>query len=120
LGWGLTVDIEFSEKDTEIECSIEQIHQAVAHFFNIKVSELLSYRKNKVFVYPRHVAMYLSHKLLDLTFLQIARAFERKDHTTVIYAAEKIRRACMKDEKVQNIIREIESFIKKQLAKKEG
>lgn len=114
LGWGLIVDIQDSEKNARTECSIEEVQQGVAHFFNIRVSEILSYKRNRVFAYPRHIAMYLSHKLLSLTFMEVARGFQKKDHTTVMYAVEKIKRACTKDEKVKNTIRGIELLIKKE------
>lgn len=39
---------------------------------------------------PRHIAMYMTHKLTDASLTQIARYYKRSDHTTVIHAVRKI------------------------------
>jgi chromosomal replication initiator protein len=41
--------------------------------------------------------MFLSHELTDETLEAIARAFDKKDHTTVMHACEKIRKLGGKD-----------------------
>jgi chromosomal replication initiator protein len=41
--------------------------------------------------------MFLSHELTDETLEAIARAFDKKDHTTVMHACEKIRKLVGKD-----------------------
>jgi chromosomal replication initiator protein len=50
----------------------------------------MSPRQERRIVLPRQIAMYLIHELLGDTLKGIAQLFGKKDHTTVLYALEKI------------------------------
>jgi len=54
------------------------------------VNTSLNTRKAEISL-PRQVAMYLCRKRTKLSYLQIARLFGRKDHSTVVYAEAKIK-----------------------------
>lgn len=69
---------------------VEVIQKTVATFFNIRLSDLKAKKKNKSFVLPRQVAMYLCRKLTNLSLQEIGEKFGGKDHTTVIHAIRKI------------------------------
>lgn len=91
-----TKDMEIStvksiiKKRLRFKGDITHIMKVVAEYFGVTVTDLLSNKKNQQFSYPRHVAMYLSRKLLGLPFKDIARAFGKKDHSTVIYAVKHV------------------------------
>ncbi len=70
--------------------SIEEIQTFVSEHFQIRMSDLKSSRKVKMFSYPRQIAMYLCKRLTRASFPEIAGKFGGKDHTTVIYACRKI------------------------------
>ena len=42
--------------------------------------------------HPRQIAMYLSRALTDKSFPQIANAYKKKDHTTILHAYRKIKK----------------------------
>jgi chromosomal replication initiation ATPase DnaA len=54
--------------------------------FGLTRDELLSDAKPVCFAYPRFFAMALSRSLTDASLPVIARAFNRRDHTTVLHA----------------------------------
>lgn len=112
--WGLIVDIKSPKEDfkTDYKYSLGDIQEIVAHFFNIEVSDLLSRDKRKNIAYPRHIAMYLCRKLMNLSFLRIAKGFARKDHTTIISAVNKIEEMIPKDKELHTMLEDIETFIK--------
>ncbi|MGF1573150.1 MAG: chromosomal replication initiator protein DnaA [Sumerlaeia bacterium] len=77
--------------------SIDHIQNAVCSYFAITSHQLLGNNRSKKFSYPRHVALYLSRELTDLSFPDIAQKFGGKDHTSVIYACRKIKLLMEKD-----------------------
>lgn len=70
--------------------SPERILTAVGEKFGIKIEALVGKRRTQVVALPRQVAMYLMRQLTDLSLAEIGRAFGGRDHTTVLYACEKI------------------------------
>jgi len=69
---------------------IDLIQEAVARYYSISLDELISEKRTKRVVVPRQVAMYLSRELTDSSLPVIGRAFGGRDHTTVIYAVQKV------------------------------
>lgn len=114
FGWGLIVHIKSPKDDvkTDRKYSTEDIQEVVAHFFNIGVLELVSRNKHKDIAYPRHIAMYLCRKLMNLSFSRIAKDFARKDHTTVLSAVNKIEERLPKNKKLRAMLEDIETLIK--------
>ncbi len=70
----------------------ERILTAVSERFGVKTEALLGQRRTQVVALPRQVAMYLLRQLTDLSLVEIGRVFGGRDHTTVLYACEKIAR----------------------------
>ncbi len=70
--------------------TIEQIQKVVADYFKIRVSDLLSAKRDRKITLPRHIAMYLSKELTSHSLPSIGDAFGGRDHTTVIHACKKI------------------------------
>ena len=76
---------------------IDLVQEATARHYGISLEELVGDRRTKRVVGPRQVAMYLSRELTDASLPAIGRAFGGRDHTTVIYAVQKVTRQ-MSDE----------------------
>jgi len=71
--------------------SIDNIQRTVAEYYKIKVSDLLSKRRNRSVARPRQVAMALSKELTNHSLPEIGDAFGGRDHTTVLHACRKIK-----------------------------
>ena len=71
--------------------TIGNIQRVVADYYNIKLSDLLSKRRNRSIARPRQVAMALAKELTNHSLPEIGEAFGGRDHTTVIHACEKIK-----------------------------
>ncbi len=72
------------------QVSIENIQKVVAEYFNIKISDLLSKRRNRSIARPRQVAMALAKELTSHSLPGVGDAFGGRDHTTVLHACRKI------------------------------
>jgi chromosomal replication initiator protein len=68
----------------------DRIVAAVAERFGVKSELLMGKRRTRVVVLPRQVAMYLMRQLTDLSLVDIGRVFGGRDHTTVMYACERV------------------------------
>ncbi len=71
--------------------TIDNIQRTVAEYYKIKVSDLLSKRRNRSIARPRQIAMALSKELTNHSLPEIGEAFGGKDHTTVLHACRKIK-----------------------------
>ena len=73
------------------QISVDNIQRMVADYFKIKISDLLSKRRNRSVARPRQVAMALCKELTDHSLPEIGDAFGGRDHTTVLHACRKIK-----------------------------
>ena len=78
----------FAIQDRQI--SIDNIQRTVAEYYNIKIGDLLSKRRNRTIARPRQVAMALAKELTNHSLPEIGDAFGGRDHTTVLHACRKI------------------------------
>ena len=79
------------------QISLDNIQRMVADYFKIKISDLLSKRRNRSVARPRQVAMALCKELTDHSLPEIGDAFGGRDHTTVLHACRKIKELCDTD-----------------------
>ena len=91
--------------------TIDKITKTVANKLNVKISDINSQKRNKNLILPRQIAMYLARKLTNQSYPDIGLEIGGKDHSTVIYANNKIKRLIEKDIKLKNLIKEIEDSL---------
>jgi chromosomal replication initiator protein len=70
--------------------TVEQVLEAVASFYNVAIDDLTGRSRNKEVVLPRQVAMFLLREETDASLPQIGDVLGGRDHTTVMYAHDKI------------------------------
>lgn len=78
--------------------SPKKIIQMVAEFYDLKEREILALSRKKEVVRPRQIAMYLLREELKSSYPLIGQRFGGKDHTTAIYACEKIAKELQESE----------------------
>ena len=88
---------------------ISNIQRAVAEYYSITVEVLKGKNRSKNVAFARQVAMYLSRILTDESFPNIGLEFGGKDHTTVMYAYEKIAEELKDNRGLKEIINEIKT-----------
>lgn len=80
--------------------TIEEIQKAVASYYSIKVSDILSVKRTKNIARPRQIAMLLCKELTVKSFPEIGRKFGNKNHTTVLHAVKRINELCLEDKEL--------------------
>ena len=68
----------------------ERIVAVVAERFGAKGDALCGKRRTKNVTLPRQVAMFVMRQLTDLSLVEIGKVFGGRDHSTVLYACEKV------------------------------
>ena len=91
----------------------EDIQEAVASRFHLKISDLKSKRRTKTLVYPRQIAMFLCRTLTDASFPEIGRDFGGKDHTTIIHACKQMEKSQESDNTLRTTIESLKEEIGK-------
>ena len=93
--------------------TIEDVQEAVATRFHVKIHDLKSKRRTKTLVYPRQIAMYLSRELTNASYPEIGRDFGGKDHTTIIHAWKQVEKGLEKDNTLQATVENLKDEITK-------
>jgi chromosomal replication initiator protein len=91
--------------------TIPLIKERVAKFFGISTKEMGAQRRDQRVTLPRQIAMYIAWQLTGASLPQIAREFGKKDHTTAMYARDKIADMMDADEAFRNRIRTLIALI---------
>ncbi|BDG03517.1 chromosomal replication initiator protein DnaA [Anaeromyxobacter oryzae] len=89
--------------------SIERIQEEVAGYYGLTVAKLTSASREQKIALPRQVAMWLCRELAKETLQSIAEKFNKKDHTTVISAIERVNTLRETDEGVKGALRALTS-----------
>lgn len=83
--------------DLKNPVTIEKIQDAVTEFYGISADDLTGPKRIAELARARQVAMFLCRELTEASLQQIAHAFRKKDHTTVIHAQRKIEELVKED-----------------------
>jgi chromosomal replication initiator protein len=89
--------------------NFKNILKTVAEFYDININDLINRSRKKELVYPRQVSMYLIREELNSSYPFIGEKLGGRDHTTVMYAYQKISKEIENNESLQqeiNLIKE--------------
>jgi chromosomal replication initiator protein len=78
----------------------DAVVDVVARTFNLSVSRLLSAERSRDVALPRQIAMFLMRET-NISLPQIGQALGGRDHTTVMYACEKVADLLERDDKIR-------------------
>jgi len=93
--------------------TVEAVQRAVAEQFDVRISDLRGQSRQRQISYPRQLAMYLCKGLIpSLTLSEVGDAFGGKDHTTVLYACQKIANEKEANEETRQYLAKLEKSIR--------
>ncbi len=90
-----------------------KIIKAVADFYEILPTDLTNRSRKKNIVEPRQIAMFLMRDITNMSFPDIGEKLGKRDHTTAIYAYEKISEEIIKNQNMNQKITLIKDLIYK-------
>ena len=80
-----------------IPVTVEHVITDVSHIFNVSPEEMKSKNRNSQVSTARQVAMYVISKVTDLSYTSIGKEFGGRDHSTVVYATNKVKKVMQTD-----------------------
>ena len=96
--------------------SIDVIQKVIAENYQISVADLKGKKRDKKFVVPRQIAIYIAREITESAFTDIGNEFGGKDHSTIMTAYKKISEQIKIDptleSKIQLYVREIKEYKK--------
>lgn len=96
--------------------SMDTIQKVIADDYQIFISDLKSKKREKKYVIPRQIAIYISREITELSYTEIGEEFGGKDHSTIMTAYKKVSDQIKIDplleSKIQLYIREIKEYKK--------
>jgi len=100
------------QDNSRYQTTAEKILGHVVQYFNITRDDILGKRRNREFVEPRMVAIYLISEFLEIPLINIGQIMGGRDHTTVMHARNRIETALRnKDVRIQRIITDISKMV---------
>ncbi len=84
--------------------TMEEILRVVTAHFNTKLSELQTKRRSNAVVFPRQIGMYLIRKSTRHSLEEIGGFFGGRDHSTVLYAIERIEAQMAADPRTKELV----------------
>jgi len=87
--------------------TMEEIINATTRQYQVKVSELQSKKRTQSITLPRQVCMFLARQLTGLSLEEIGGYLGGRDHTTVMYAVERILELEQRDQRLRTTIASI-------------
>jgi len=113
------ITIEMTEKalndivlQKEKVISADYIQEIVSKYFNIDKKDLISTKKSNDIVYPRQIAMYLCRSVGQMSYPKIAEEFNKKDHTTIMHACNKVEKDIKESQKTKMIVESVKNIIR--------
>ena len=89
----------------------EDVIAAVSRFFGVTPERMLSKDRSKDIALPRQIAMYLLREQAGISLPKIDEELGGRDHTTVIYACDKVANMMDRDERLRRQVLQLSEQI---------
>lgn len=100
--------------DEQEEATPEAIIRATCTYFNISKNDLIGKNKRQEIVRARQICIFLMCDMLALPLVAIGKIMGGRDHSTIIYARDKIGELMRVNDKVLKDINDVKSAVLKQ------
>lgn len=90
---------------------VSSIQRLVAKYFDVTVESLRGKRRTSQLALARQVAMYVAKQRTGMTLVEIGKRFGNRDHSTVIYALNRVAEEMRRNEILRQTITQIEQEI---------
>ncbi len=101
-----------SPSEIERDITLDRIQEIVCQHFNLRPADMKSKKRTDSIAFPRQIAMYLARHLTKKSTIEIGAFFGGRDHSTVMYACNRIKEKISKDPYFTALLNKITNQIK--------
>jgi chromosomal replication initiator protein len=102
------------------KATLEDIIGLITSEFPISARDLTGRSRSQMVSLPRQIGMYLARALTEHSLEEVGRFFGNRDHTTVLYAVQKIKGRIKKDRMFSNLIQSLYGRLNRGLLPQRG
>ena len=110
----LALQESVGEGDAQEEVTPESILRAASHYFSLKESDITGKSKRQDLVRARQICIFLMCDMLSVPLISIGKVMGGRDHSTIIYARDKIADLMRLNDSVAKAVTDIKSAVLKQ------
>ena len=93
--------------------SLDTITDAVCAYYNITKEEIKGAKKTKNIAEARQIDIYLINDMLSVPLMSIGNYLGNRDHSTIIYARDKVTDQLKTDNRIKMVVKDIRNMIEK-------
>ena len=105
---------DFFSNHEQRNITIDIIQRLVSEYFALSPNDLKGKKRSKAIAFPRQIAMYISRALTEYSTTEVGLEFGGRDHTTVMYACQRIEDRMKTDATlsptIQHLTRSVKEF----------
>ena len=90
---------------------VKEVVSLISKRLNVSLADIRGSTRKQAVVHARSVGMFLARQLCDLSLERIGKSFGNRDHSTVLYACNKIENEIKKDKNTQKLIDELTGLL---------
>ena len=87
--------------------SVDQVAEVVTEHYGVRLAELQTRRRTREVVVPRQVCMAIARRLSGSSLEAIGRYFGGRDHSTVLYALDRVEKRAAKEPEFKDHLEEL-------------
>ncbi|MBQ3073507.1 MAG: chromosomal replication initiator protein DnaA [Ruminococcus sp.] len=90
------------------EHTVEKIIEEVARTFGVDPEDIRSQKSRRANInHPRHIAIYISRELTDLSMVAIGEAFGNRHYSTIVYTIQQMEKKMQTNTKLKETVEDI-------------
>jgi chromosomal replication initiator protein len=103
-----------SAGEKQEELKVEDIINCVCTFYKVSKADMLGKKKNKEFVEPRQVCVYVITEMLNIPLQVVGEKMGNRDHSTMVYSRDKVAELIKTDSRLATEVNDIKKRLLKQ------
>ncbi len=89
---------------------VDTIQSVVEEFYHVSHEDMIGRKRSKNIAFPRHVAIYLTNTMCEMSLKAVGSAFGR-DHTTAIHSIEVVETKMKEDARFNEELQQLKNII---------